>query len=103
MCRIRTEKEPIQITKKGYEPSPLKKVTLNAWERHFAKHGYFKEKAAKAAEYNRVMESRNQVRARNEERQFQLTEPVAAGMKNLFFQGWVNDQGRVPASAGNGI
>ncbi|MCI8529623.1 MAG: hypothetical protein HFH82_10805 [Lachnospiraceae bacterium] len=96
-------KEPIQITKKGYEPSPLKKVTLNAWERHFAKHGYFKEKAAKAAEYNRVMESRNQVRARNEERQFQLTEPVAAGMKNLFFQGWVKDHGPLPDSAVNGI
>ena len=56
-------KEPVQITKSGYEPSPLKKVTLNAWERYFAKHGHYKAKAAKAAEYQRVMEGREQMRS----------------------------------------
>ena len=56
-------KEPVQITKSGYEPSPLKKVTLNDWERYFAKHGHYKAKAAKAAEYQRVMEGREQMRS----------------------------------------
>ena len=42
---------------------PLKKVTLNAWERYFAKHGHYKAKAAKAAEYQRVMEGREQMRS----------------------------------------
>lgn len=96
-------KEPVQFTKAGYEPSPLKKVTLNAWERHFAKHGYYREKAAKAAEYNRVMEARNKVQVRNEERKFQLKEPGTTGMKNFFFQGWVKDHGPLPDSAVNGI
>ena len=96
-------KEPVQITKLGYEPSPLKKVTMNAWERHFAKRGYYKEKAAKAAEYDRVMEARNKVQARNEERRIQIGEPSAKGMKEFFFQGWVKDHGPLPNSAVNGI
>lgn len=96
-------KEPVQVTKLGYEPSPLKKVTMNAWERHFAKRGYYKEKAAKAAEYDRVMEARDKVRARNEERRIQTGEPVSMGMKEFFFQGWVKDHGPLPESAVNGI
>ena len=96
-------KEPVQITKLGYEPSPLKKVTMNAWERHFAKRGYYKEKAAKAAEYDRVMEARDKVRARNEERRVQTWEPASMGMKEFFFQGWVKDHGPLPDSAVNGI
>ncbi len=99
----RIPKEPVQITKEGYEPSPLKKVTLNAWERHFAKHGYFKEKAAKAAEYERVMEARNKIQARNEERRIQMGSPMSMGMKEFFFQGWVKDHGPLPDSAVNGI
>ena len=46
--RGRIPKEPVQLTKTGYEPSPLKKVTLNAWQRHFAKRGFYREKVAQA-------------------------------------------------------
>lgn len=49
---------PVSIHKKGYEPSPLNKVTLSTWERFAAKFGFYKEKAAKAAEYERAVEER---------------------------------------------
>lgn len=58
-------KEPIQITRTGYEPSLVEKVTLNAWERFFGKHGFYKEKVARAAEYERLEEARSRVRQRN--------------------------------------
>ncbi|GFI64929.1 hypothetical protein IMSAG185_00522 [Lachnospiraceae bacterium] len=54
-------KEPVQITKTGYKPSPVKKVTLNAWERHFSKHGFYQEKAAKAVEYEKISQARERV------------------------------------------
>lgn len=56
--------QPTQITKTGYQPSPMKKVTLNAWERHFSRYGFFKEKAAKAEEYQRCMAARARIERR---------------------------------------
>lgn len=53
--------EPTQLTKKGYEPEPLTKVTMNGWERFFSRRGFYKEKTAQLAEYNRVMDSRQRV------------------------------------------
>ena len=60
----RLPKEPTQLTKTGYTPSPVKKVVLNLWEQHFAKHGFYKEKAAKAAEYRKIMDARERVSIR---------------------------------------
>lgn len=57
--------EPVQITKTGYEPSPLNKVTLNAWQRFASKLGFYKEKVAKAAEYQRMIDARERVKAGN--------------------------------------
>lgn len=61
----RLPKEPTQIVKNGYTPAPIQKVTLNAWERFFAKRGFYKEKAAKAAEYQQFQEARERVRLHN--------------------------------------
>ena len=55
-------KEPTQITKTGYEPTPLRPVYLNAWERFFSKRGFYKEKTARAEEYARLSEGRNRAR-----------------------------------------
>lgn len=95
----RIPQEPVQLTKTGYEPSPLKKVTLNAWERHFAKHGFYKEKAAKAAEYERIMESREKVHARNDALVSTLASGSAVSMKNFLFKGWMEEHGALPAKA----
>ena len=61
----RIPEEPTQITRAGYEPTPLHKATLNAWQRHFAKYGYCQEKAARADEYRRVTEARERVKSTN--------------------------------------
>lgn len=59
-------KEPTQITKTGYEPSPLKPEHFNAWQRHFAKRGFYQEKVARQAEYERLMAARDRVRGQAE-------------------------------------
>lgn len=97
--RGRIPREPIQITKSGYEPSPLKKVTLNAWERHFSKHGYFKEKAAKAAEYQKFMEARERVRLKNQSvLGSDMQNSASRNIKEMFFRKWVEDNGPIPNS-----
>jgi len=92
----RIPKEPTQITKKGYEPSPLKKVTLNAWERHFAKHGFYKEKSAKAAEYQRVMEARERVQRKNAEALCSTKSINGRAMKEVYFGDWKKEHGELP-------
>lgn len=84
--RIRSE--PTQVVKTGYTPSPLKKVTLNAWERHFAKHGFYKEKAAKAVEYQNVMAARERVQLRNLESQLEMDGLSSQRVKDMFFGEW---------------
>ena len=61
----RVSDEPMQITKTGYEPSPVNAVTLNAWERFWSKRGFYKEKAKAAVEYQRTMEARERVKSTN--------------------------------------
>lgn len=92
----RLPKEPTQITKSGYEPSPLKKVTLNAWERHFAKHGFYKEKAAKAAEYQRVMEGREQVRIGYQSALVAQRSQALTRTETLFFSEYKQELGSGP-------
>ncbi len=89
-------KEPTQITKSGYEPSPLKKVTLNAWERHFAKYGLYKEKAAKAAEYQRVMEGREQMRNGYQSARIAQRSLAQTRTENLFFSEYKQELGSGP-------
>ena len=96
--RGRIPDEPTQITKAGYEPSPLKKVTLNAWERHFSKHGFYKEKAAKAVEYQRCMAARERVKAANMRAQFSMDGGASRPMKEMFFGEWMRENGPLPAS-----
>lgn len=57
--------EPISIVKTGYEPNPLKPVTMNAFQTFMSKHGFYKEKVAQKEEYDRVMASRAQVKTDN--------------------------------------
>jgi len=57
-------KEPTQITKTGYEPSPLKPERFNAWQRHFAKRGFYKNKVARQQQYERVMAARDRMRSK---------------------------------------
>ena len=68
----RLPKEPVQITKSGYEPSPLTPVILNGFERFCSKMGMFKEKAAKAERYQRIMDGRQRVMNGQWSRQYAL-------------------------------
>ena len=92
----RLPKEPTQITKSGYEPSPLKKITLNAWERHFSKYGFYKEKAAKAAEYQRVMAGREQMRTNYTLGQLFATRHTQPAVDDLFFHDYKQQHGVSP-------
>lgn len=89
----RISKEPAQVVKTGYAPSPLKKVTLNAWERHFAKHGFYKEKAARAVEYQNVMAARERVQLKNLEAQLQMDGLSSQRVKDMFFGEWQKETG----------
>ena len=89
----RIPKEPAQVVKTGYTPSPLKKVTLNAWERHFAKHGFYKEKAAKAVEYQNVMAARERVQLKNMETRLQMNDLSSPRVKDMFFGEWQKETG----------
>ena len=100
--RGRIPKEPVQITKTGYEPSPLKKVTLNAWQRHFAKRGFYREKAAQAAEYQRVMAARERVQTYNLNGQFHADAGSNHNMKDMFFRDWIRDNGPLPTKVPHG-
>jgi acetyl esterase/lipase len=79
----RIPKEPIGITKSGYEPSPLEKVTLNAWERHFARYGHFEKKAAKAVDYQQTMEARERVQIQNTAKKMRVNSIVGDGGRIL--------------------
>ena len=52
--------QPIKLSKEGYEPSPLRPVTANGFDRFCAKLGFKKsiEKVAKAEEYKHAMEEK---------------------------------------------
>lgn len=90
----RISSTPAQVVKTGYEPSPLKKVTLNAWERHFAKHGFYKEKAAKAVEYENIMAARERVKLKNLESQLDMDHLSNKNVKDMFFGEWQKETGQ---------
>ena len=50
---------PAQITRSGYEPSPLQPIAMNAWHRFWAKFGFYKERIAQVDEYQRMESARN--------------------------------------------
>lgn len=103
-ARGRIPREPVQIVKEGYEPEPLKKVTLSAWERHFAKHGFYKEKAAQAVEYKRTMEARERVRTQNQKRQIRDMDSLARpNIKEQFFGEWMKENGPLPEDVPGGF
>ncbi len=60
----RLPQEPVRLTRSGYAPDPMKPVVLNAWERFWNKHGgFYRDKADKAAAYDRLMAARQKVTA----------------------------------------
>ncbi|MCI8529624.1 MAG: DUF1682 domain-containing protein [Lachnospiraceae bacterium] len=96
-------KEPVGITKTGYEPSPLEKVTLNAWERHFARHGRYQAKAAKAVDYQQTMEARERVQLRNALNKMEGYQLAGDNMKDIFFGAWVKENGPLPQKVPGGF
>ncbi len=99
----RIPKEPIGITKSGYEPSPLEKVTLNAWERHFARYGHFEKKAAKAVDYQQTMEARERLELRNAQKKIEADNLAGPRMKEMFFGKWMKDNGALPDKVPGGF
>lgn len=80
--------EPVQVTKEGYEPTPLKKVTLNAWERFMSRRGFYKEKTAAAAEYQAALEARERVHKEYADYRIRLEDAVTVrtNVRNLFYE-----------------
>ena len=98
----RIPNEPVQITKTGYEPSPLNPVVLNGWERFWSKLGFFKEKVMAAVEYQRTVEARERVKSTNVLAQIERTNGSTPLIKNMFFADWKEKNGPLPTSVPNG-
>lgn len=47
---------PIPVVKEGYEPTPMNKPHMNAWENFWSKRGFYKEKANQLQQYNKEQE-----------------------------------------------
>lgn len=94
--------EPVQVTKTGYEPSPLKKVTLNAWERYFSKYGFFKEKVKQAADYQRMAEARERVKADYFCKHYVDRSVAGEAGKEMFFGNYMREHdGEMPDANGS--
>lgn len=91
--RGRIPDEPTQITKAGYEPSPLKPEKFNAWERFFARRGLYKEKVARQQEYERMMAARERVKVANTANQWEMDGGSVPQVKQGFIGGWLADHG----------
>ena len=62
-------KQATQFTASGYTPNPLQPVTMNAWERFWSRHGFYKDKVARVDAYSRQQqEMRRQTEALEETR-----------------------------------
>lgn len=75
---------PVQLLKTGYT-APVERVTLNAWERFFSKWGFFKEKTAKALDYERTMEARRRVQVYNTCANIRTDTPADKSVQKAFF------------------
>ncbi len=92
----RISKEPMTVTKTGYEPSPMQRVTLNSWERFWSKRGFYKEKTAQAAEYQRMAEARQRVQAYNESAKLTMDHGTTLHVKSQYFGDFVREHGNFP-------
>lgn len=98
----RIPNEPVQITKTGYEPSPLNPVVLNGWERFWSKMGFYKEKTRAAAEYQSTLDARERVKSTNMVARTSLTSGPTKRVKDMFFRDWVEKNGPLPSSVPHG-
>lgn len=86
--------QPTQITKTGYEPSPLKPERFNPWQRYFSKHGFYKEKVARQAEYERMMAARERVQTLNNGYRWEAMNGTLPHVKGPFINGWLQEHGQ---------
>lgn len=59
--------EPVQITKEGAKPEPLKPVSFNRVQRFLGRLGFLKGRTERAAAYERAMSGREQLKANCEQ------------------------------------
>lgn len=96
--RGRVPAQPTQILPlaDGYEPSPLKPERFNAWQRFFSRHGFYKEKVERQAEYERLTAARERVRLTNAAHQWKLAGGTPEERKELFFGAFLRERGGKP-------
>lgn len=83
--------QPTVLHRTGYEPSPLKPVTMNAWERFFSKFGFYKGKAAKADEYKAFSDARERLKATYVAAQTNRMSNTKPLMKDMFFGAYLRE------------
>lgn len=91
--RIPAQPSQILPAADGYTPSPLKPERFNAWQRFFSRHGFYKEKVARQAEYERMTAARERVRLTNAVRQWELAGGTPEERKELFFGSLLRENG----------
>lgn len=91
--RIPAEPAQVLTAADGYQPSPLKPERFNAWQRFFSRYGFYKEKVARQAEYERMTAARERVRLTNTAHQWKLAGGQQAERNELFFGPWLRENG----------
>ena len=93
--------QPTQITKSGYEPSELRPVTLNRWQRFWGKRGFYKEKVKAAEEYKRFAEARERVKVYNTSGQLNMRGLNTVHTKETLLGEWRRTYPDRPMPEGN--
>ena len=97
----RLSEEPVQITRTGYEPSPLQPEHFSGWQRFFSKRGFFKEKVARQQAYEQGMAARERVRSLYAVKQHQMDLNRAPCCHDQYFGGWEEQHGKITAVPGS--
>ncbi len=77
--------EPLRLTTRGFEPSHMKPVELNAWERFWSRFGRYKNKVAQVNEYQKLAAARERVRESAAWSRLQLLSGESQNMKAVYF------------------
>lgn len=74
---------PVVFSGEGYEPTPVKPVHLNRWERHFNKYGFYEKKAEAAARYEKYQARQQQLTTDLERELDEISDGIKTKIRDL--------------------
>ncbi len=79
---------PVELKQVGFEHDKLEPVEFSVWERFWKRFGFYKEKTARADEYEKWAMARERVAVYNKSAQMRFSEGVNEKSKDEFFREW---------------